>query len=101
MKPLDDIKILSLEILNISFTNKTCSSNEPMCSMVAFEWTMSKELFSSIVFLASPMITFLIFLTHMEIIINSPGFYLHIQDAVVFIQYCIDGILNVASQFKI
>ena len=44
---------------------------------------------------------FLIFLTSMEIIINSPGFYLHIQDAIVFVQYCIDGILNFTSQFKI
>ena len=40
-------------------------------------------------------------LTNMEIIINSPGFYLHLQDAVVFIQFCIDGILHVASQIKI
>ena len=33
----------------------------------------------------------------MEIIISSPSFYLHIQDAVIFIQYCIDGIFNIAS----
>jgi len=37
----------------------------------------------------------------MEIIINTPGLYLHIQDAVIFVQYCIDGIINIASQFKI
>jgi len=43
----------------------------------------------------------LVILIAMEIIINSPSFYLHIQDAVVFIQYCIDGIINIASQFKI
>ena len=40
-------------------------------------------------------------LPQLTIIINSPGFYLHIQDAVVIIQYCIDGILNIASKFKI
>ena len=44
---------------------------------------------------------FLVILIAMEIIINSPSFYLHIQDAVIFIQYCIDGIINIASQFKI
>ena len=37
----------------------------------------------------------------MEIIINTPGLYIHLQDAVVLIQYCIDGIINIASQFKI
>ena len=37
----------------------------------------------------------------MEIIINTPGLYLHIQDAVIFVQYCIDGIINIASQIKI
>ena len=37
----------------------------------------------------------------MEIIINTPGLYIHLQDAVVLIQYCIDGIVNIASQFKI
>jgi len=37
----------------------------------------------------------------MEVIIYSPNFYLHLQDAVVFIQYCIDGILQVAAQIKI
>ncbi len=37
----------------------------------------------------------------MEIIIYAPNFYLHIQDAVVFIQYCIDGVLEIASHIKI
>ncbi|SVB11853.1 uncharacterized protein METZ01_LOCUS164707 [marine metagenome] len=37
----------------------------------------------------------------MEIIINAPNFYLHLQDAVIFIQYCIDGIFQIASQIKI
>jgi len=37
----------------------------------------------------------------MEIIIYSPNFYLHLQDAVLFVQFCIDGILEVASQIKI
>jgi hypothetical protein len=46
-------------------------------------------------------ISFLIFLTSMEIIINSPNFYLHLQDAVIFVQYCLDGILQFASQIKI
>ena len=46
-------------------------------------------------------IAFLIFLTSIEIIINSPNFYLHIQDAVIFIQYCIDEIVKIASHIKI
>jgi len=37
----------------------------------------------------------------MEIVIHSPNFYLHFQDAAIFIQYCIDGILQFASQIKI
>ena len=37
----------------------------------------------------------------MEVIVNSPNFYLHIQDAVIFIHYCINGIFEIASQFKI
>ena len=37
----------------------------------------------------------------MEIIINTPGLFIHVQEAVVLIQYCIDGIINIASQFKI
>jgi len=37
----------------------------------------------------------------MEIIINSPNFYLHLQDAVLIVHYCIDGILQFVSQIKI
>jgi len=37
----------------------------------------------------------------MEILIHSPNFYLHLQDAVIFVQYCIDGIFEIASRFKI
>ena len=37
----------------------------------------------------------------MEVLIHSPNFYLHINDAVVFIQLCINGIIEIASQFKI
>jgi len=37
----------------------------------------------------------------MEIIINSPNFYLHLQDAVLMVQFLIDGIIHVTSSFKI
>ena len=37
----------------------------------------------------------------MEIVIYAPNFYLHIQDAVVFVQYCINGVLELASYIKI
>ena len=46
-------------------------------------------------------ISFLIFFQNMEILIYSPNFYLHIQDAIVIVQYCIDGILEIASRFRI
>ena len=39
-----------------------------------------------------------------SIILFEPGFrrnFLHIQDAVMFIQYCIDGVLEIASHIKI
>ena len=34
----------------------------------------------------------------MEIIIYSPNFYLHLQDALVVVQYCIDGIIHLAAK---
>jgi len=37
----------------------------------------------------------------MEIIIYSPNFYLHLQDALVIVQYFIDGIFQLAAQIKI
>ncbi|SVE06856.1 uncharacterized protein METZ01_LOCUS459710 [marine metagenome] len=37
----------------------------------------------------------------MEIIIQLPGFYAHLQDAVLLVQFCIDGIIHIASQIKI
>ena len=33
----------------------------------------------------------------MEIIINTPGLFIHVQEAVVLIQYCIDGIINISN----
>jgi|TARA_B100000949_G_scaffold212607_1_gene206910 hypothetical protein len=45
--------------------------------------------------------SFLVFLTSMEIIIYSPNFYLHLQDALVIVQYFIDGIFQLAAQIKI
>ncbi len=37
----------------------------------------------------------------MEIIINSPNLYLHLQDAVLFVHYCIDEVLKLATLIKI
>ena len=37
----------------------------------------------------------------MEIIINSPNFYLHLQDAVLMVQFFIDGLIQATSNFKI
>jgi hypothetical protein len=37
----------------------------------------------------------------MEVLIHSPNFYLHIQDAILLVQYCIDGIIELAARFKI
>ena len=46
-------------------------------------------------------IVFLVIITVMEIIIQTPGFYMHFQDAVLLVQFCIDGIIHIASQIKI
>jgi len=37
----------------------------------------------------------------MEIIINSPNLYLHLHDAVLMVQFLIDGIIEVTSSFKL
>ena len=37
----------------------------------------------------------------MEIIVYSPNFYLHLQDAVIFLQACIQDIVVIASKIKI
>jgi len=37
----------------------------------------------------------------MELVIYSPNFYLHVYDAMMFIQYCIDGIVQIASNIKL
>ena len=44
---------------------------------------------------------FLIFLFLMEIIIHAPNFYLHITDAILFVQYCINGLIDLSSQIKL
>ncbi len=37
----------------------------------------------------------------MEIIVNTPNLYIHLQDAVLFVQYIIDGIIQITSNIKI
>jgi len=37
----------------------------------------------------------------MEIIINTPNLYIHLQDAVLMVQLLIDGLIQVTSNFKI
>ena len=46
-------------------------------------------------------ISFLVILQSMEVLIYSPNFYLHIQDAMIFVQYCIDGFIEIASIIKL
>ena len=36
----------------------------------------------------------------MELIINSPNLYIHLHDAVLIVQFLIDGIVNVTSNIK-
>ena len=36
----------------------------------------------------------------MEIIINTPGLYIHFQDAVLLVQLVIDGFLQITSNIK-
>jgi hypothetical protein len=37
----------------------------------------------------------------MELIINTPGLYIHLHDAVLIVQVLIDGIIQVTSNFKL
>jgi len=37
----------------------------------------------------------------MEVIIYSPNFYLHLQDALVLIHYVFDSILEITAQIKL
>ena len=37
----------------------------------------------------------------MELIINSPGLYIHLHDAVLIVQFLIDGFIQVTSNFKL
>jgi len=43
----------------------------------------------------------LINLSNMEIILYSPNLYIHLHDAVVIVQFLIDGFVELSSQFKI
>jgi hypothetical protein len=37
----------------------------------------------------------------MEIIVNTPNFFLHLQDSLVLIQLFFDGVIDIATQFEI
>jgi len=37
----------------------------------------------------------------MEIIVNTPNFFLHLHDSLVLIQFFFNGILDIATQIKI
>jgi hypothetical protein len=37
----------------------------------------------------------------MEIIINTPNLYIHLHDAVLIVQFIIDGIIQITSNIKI
>jgi len=43
----------------------------------------------------------LINLSNMEIILNTPNLYIHLHDAVVIVQFLIDGFVELSGQFKI
>jgi len=37
----------------------------------------------------------------MEIIVNTPNFFLHLQDSLVLIQFLFNGVIDIATQIKI
>ena len=37
----------------------------------------------------------------MEIVLSSPNFYIHLHDAVVIVQFLIDGFVELAANFEI
>ena len=40
-------------------------------------------------------------LANMEIVLYTPNLYIHLHDAVVVVQFLIDGFVELAAQFKI
>jgi len=43
----------------------------------------------------------LINFTTMEIIINTPNLYIHFYDAIMIVQYVIDGLVEITSSIKL
>jgi len=37
----------------------------------------------------------------MEIIINTPNLYIHLHDAIMIVQYVIDGLIQITSNIKL
>jgi len=37
----------------------------------------------------------------MEIIVYTPNLYIHLQDAVLLVQYVIDGLIHISSNIKL
>ena len=37
----------------------------------------------------------------MELIIYTPNLYIHLQDAVLMVQYIIDGFIHISSKIKL
>ena len=37
----------------------------------------------------------------MEIIVNTPNFFLHLHDSLALIQFFFNGVIDIATQFKI
>lgn len=37
----------------------------------------------------------------MEIIVNTPNFFLHLHDSLVLIEFLFNGVIDIATQFKI
>ena len=37
----------------------------------------------------------------MEIVVYTPNLYIHLQDAVLLVQYVIDGLIHITSNIKL
>jgi len=40
-------------------------------------------------------------LANMEIVLSSPNLYIHLHDAVVIVQFLIDGFVELAAKFEL
>ena len=96
----------NLPLISYIFLNAKCRNCDKSISARYFIVELITGISFSLIFLSFKSIYTIIFLSFlililMEVIIHTPNFYLHLADALVFIQYCINGLIEFSSQIKL